>query len=503
MKKAATFFLTLAFAASMLAGCAQQSGGGATREQGRRLRVVTTIFPEYDWVRQILRDKREDWDVTMLLDNGADLHSYQPTAEDMVRIADCDLFVYVGGESDAWVEDALQQAPNPDRRVINLLDVLGGAAKTEEARPGMQDEAGHRHGYTRFADSDVKDRSLADWSGSWQSVYPFLQDGTLDEVMARKAENGHQTAEEYRRYYETGYRTEVERITIDGEAGTMEFVKNGVSSKANYQYQGYQIYDYASGERGVRYFFAATSGDESAPRCVQFSDHGIEPGKAEHFHIYTGNDGFDALSQEMEHWPTYYPAGMTGREVAEEMLEHEEKEYDEHVWLSVKNAQLLCAHIAEVIGELDPENREAYQEHAAAYLEQLAALDRDYEKTVQQAVRKTILFADRFPFRYLVDDYGLHYYAAFSGCSAETEASFETVSFLAGKTDELALPCVLTIEGKQHRIAETIVQNTQEKTQKILTMDSMQGVTAGEVEKGMTYLSVMEQNLRVLQEALQ
>ena len=118
------------------------------------------------------------------------------------------------------------------------------------------------------------------------------------------------------------------------------------------------------------------------------------------------------------------------------------------------------------------------------------------------AARKTVLFGDRFPFRYLADDYGLSYYAAFAGCSAESEASFETVSFLAKKVDELGLPCVLTIEGKNHKLAETIVRSTAGKNQKVLTMDSMQSMTSKDAANGATYLSVMEQNLSVLKEAL-
>ena len=121
---------------------------------------------------------------------------------------------------------------------------------------------------------------------------------------------------------------------------------------------------------------------------------------------------------------------------------------------------------------------------------------------VDGAARKTVLFGDRFPFRYLADDYGLSYYAAFSGCSAESEASFETVSFLAKKVDELKMPCVLTIEGKNHKLAETIVQSTAGKNQKVLTMDSMQSTTSEDVANGTTYLSAMEQNLSVLKEAL-
>ena len=157
---------------------------------------------------------------------------------------------------------------------------------------------------------------------------------------------------------------------------------------------------------------------------------------------------------------------------------------------------------ADALEEIDPANKDAYATNAASYLEKLAALDGEYQTVVDNAARKTVLFGDRFPFRYLVDDYGLSYYAAFAGCSAETEASFETISFLAQKVDELKLPCVLTIEGAQHKISETIVQNTAEKNQKVLTMDSMQSTTSTDVANGTTYLSVMESNLDVLKQAL-
>ena len=138
-----------------------------------------------------------------------------------------------------------------------------------------------------------------------------------------------------------------------------------------------------------------------------------------------------------------------------------------------------------------------------AYKDKLSALDTKYENAVSNGSVNTLLFGDRFPFRYLVDDYGLDYFAAFVGCSAETEASFETIIFLAQKVNELSLPCIMTIEGTDHKIAETIVQNTETKDQKILTMDSMQSTTARDVQNGTTYLSLMESNLEVLKEALQ
>ena len=181
---------------------------------------------------------------------------------------------------------------------------------------------------------------------------------------------------------------------------------------------------------------------------------------------------------------------------------HEQPEYDEHVWLSLKNADLICKAIAEELAALDSKNAETYRANYAAYSKKLAALDAKYKEAVTKTPVKAVLFGDRFPFRYLTDDYGLKYYAAFNGCSAETEASFATVAFLAKKTDELKLPAVLTIEGRQHKLAQTIVDNTKAKNQKVLTLNSMQATTEEEIKKGITYLTVMERNLKVLQEAL-
>ena len=335
MKKITALLLALFMLVAALAGCGKQNDTNQTD----KLSIVTTIFPEYDWVREILGEKADNAEITMLLDNGVDLHSYQPTADDIVKISDCDLFIYVGGESDEWVEDALRNAANRNMKVINLLEVLGDSVKTEEIVEGMQEE-----------------------------------------------EHEHEDAEEH------------------------------------------------------------------------------------------------------EH---------------EDAEEHEhEEEADEHVWLSLKNAKMLVRVISKALQELDPDSKDIYAANADAYVKKLSALDAEYQTAVDAASNKTILFGDRFPFRYLVDDYGLRYYAAFVGCSAETEAGFETISFLAKRVDEWKLPCVLTIEGAQHKIAETVVRNTTAKNQRVLTMDSMQSTTSKDVKNGTTYLSVMEKNLSVLKEAL-
>lgn len=295
-----------------------------------KLKIVTTIFPEYDWVMNVLGEKKDEASVTMLLDSGVDLHSYQPSPKDIVTVSKCDLFIYVGGESDEWVEDVLKQAANKNMVTINLLETLGDAAKEEELIEGMQGE------------------------------------------------------------------------------------------------------EEEEGEEG----------------------------------------------------------------------EEEEKEYDEHVWLSLKNAKLFVETISDSLGSLDKENANYYKANADAYVANLTALDAQYEAAVNAGTQKTLLFADRFPFRYLVEDYSLKYHAAFIGCSAETNASFETIVFLANKVDTLGLKVILKIESSDGSIANAVKQATQTKDQQILTMDSIQSAATKEYKNGRNYLSIMTSNLEVLKEAV-
>lgn len=301
-----------------------------------KIKVVATIFPEYDWAREIIGDTKSA-ELTLLLANGVDLHSYQPSIQDIAKISTADIFIYVGGESDGWVADALKNATNKSMKVINLMETLGDKVKAEEVKEGMQ-------------------------------------------------------AEE----------------------------------------------------------------------------------EDEHEHHHDGDHDED----------------------------EEEVEYDEHVWLSLRNAKILSAEIAAALCEKDSANAAAYKANLAAYTARLDALDAKYDAAVKAASKNTILFGDRFPFRYLVDDYGLDYFAAFVGCSAETEASFETVIFLSKKVDELGLNSVLKIESGDGKIARTIIQNTKKKNAKVLTLDSIQSTTAKQAASGTTYLKIMEANLAVLTEAL-
>ena len=317
--------MTGVLAAFMLAGCAPKQQQNATK-----LKIVATTFPQYDWIREIIGKDNTNVDLQLLMKNGGDLHSYQPTAGDIANISDANLFVYVGGESDEWVDDALEEKTNKDMKVVNMMQTLGDDIDEEEE--GLED---HDH------DHDEKDH-----------------------------------------------------------------------------------------------------------------DH-------DHDH-------------------------------------HDEIEYDEHVWLSLKRAQKIVKAIADELVELDPTNAKKYQANAEAYIAKLAALDKSYESTVNTVKDKTWIFADRMPFHYLAKDYGITTYAAFNGCSTETNASFNTIVTLAKYADEFGINHIMTIESSDHKLAKAVIENTAEKNQEILTLNSLQSVSQSDIDKGLTYYGAMEENLKVL-----
>ena len=177
----------------------------------------------------------------------------------------------------------------------------------------------------------------------------------------------------------------------------------------------------------------------------------------------------------------------------------EETEYDEHVWTSPVNAQLLVEQIRDVLISLDPGREEIYEKNAAAYLEELRALDEDYRQMTENAKRKTLVFGDRFPFLYLVRTYGLEYYAAFPGCSGESEPSAATIAFLTDKVRQERIPTVWYIEFSNHLVADSIAEAAGVKTAMFHTCHN---VSPEELESGATYVSLMEQNLESLRENL-
>ena len=319
LKQILCLMLALCICVGLFAGCGRKKDDG-------RLTIVVTVFPVYDWVRNLLGDRAGEVELVLLEDSGADMHNFQPTIEDIYKISTCDLFVYIGGESDNWVTDTLRAAENKNMVAVGLLAELGTAAREEEEPDGPGSEHDHEH----------------------------------------------------------------EEVT----------------------------------------------------------------------------------------------------------------EYDEHVWLSVKNAKLLCPVLAEKLAQVDAEHAETYRANCAAYAKQLDELDAAFEQAVSEAPGRTVLFADRYPFLYLIKDYGLTAYAAFSGCSAETEASFDMISFLVGKLDGLGLKHILVLEGSTCRIANTIISESAAKDADILEMDSMQSVTPKQISAGTNYLAIMQKNLEVLKQAL-
>ena len=292
--------------------------GNVENSKSDGLNIVCTTFPQYDFVKNILGTEEG---LTLLLSDGGDLHSYEPTAQDIIKISSSDIFVYTGGTSDQWVEGVLESANNSNLKTVSLMELV--ETYEEEYVAGMERE--HNHG----------------------------------------TEN-----------------------------------------------------------------------------------HGNE---------------------------------------------------DEHVWLSLKNAASITEQLCEIICEADSENADKYKSNAQDYINELDRLDSEYQNTVNTGVRKTLLFADRFPFRYLVEDYSLEYYAAFAGCSSESEASFQTMAFLIDKTKELDLPVILTIDGSDGSIAKTVCEASGAKT---AMLDSCQSVSLTDIANGTTYIGIMENNLEILREAL-
>ena len=179
--------------------------------------------------------------------------------------------------------------------------------------------------------------------------------------------------------------------------------------------------------------------------------------------------------------------------------EEGEEEIDEHVWLSIKNAETIVSAIEAKLAEIDPDNKAEYEKNANDYLAKLDELDKEYKDTLSSIQNKTIIVGDRFPFRYLVNEYGINYYAAFTGCDAGSEASFETVKFLANKMDELNMSDIFIIDGSKGDLAKTIVDNTKDKNAKVLVLDSMQSTKSSD---NASYLDIMKKNLEVLKEVL-
>lgn len=331
MKKFLLIILSL-FILSLILDCAnkeaavinESTGVNEKLKEKNKIKIVTTIYPEYDWLKNIIKGEEDRFDISILMSSGVDLHNFQPTAKDILDIWTADLFVYVGGESDDWAESAIRQAPNVNLKTINLMALLKDKVKIEESKEGMEEEEHHE----------------------------------------------------------------------------------------------------------------------------------------------------------------------------------EEIEYDEHVWLSLKNAMLVCSALENEIEELDKENEVVYKENLANYLSELTKLDAEYREIVSNAKRKVLLFGDRFPFRYMVEDYGIDYYAAFKGCSAETEASFKTIKFLSDKLSEEDIPYVVKIEKSDEKIARAIIENSSKKDASIETMYSVQAVDKKDIENGETYLSYMKKNAEVLKKVL-
>ena len=375
MKKISFYSLVCAiFVAALFSLVACNDNPKSKITKDHKISIITTIYPEYAWTKEILGTRTDSVNLTLLIKNGIDLHSYKPTAHDVAKIASADMVIYVGGESDEWIKDALTASPKKGRVEINLMEALGDRVKAEEIVEGMQAEDEHHHEHA--------------------------------EEHEHKHHDEHAEAHEHEHHKE------------------------------------------------------------------------------------------HAEEHEHEHHDEH-------AEVHEHHHHDEDVENDEHVWLSLKNAEVIVKKISEELSKLDAAHTAIYKQNTDAYVAQIQALDAEYSEVVNGSARKTVLFGDRFPFRYLVDDYGIKYYAAFVGCSAESEASFETIAFLAEKMDSESLPSIFIIENGNDKIAKAVLAASKKSQDaQILTINSMQSITEKQINDGINYISLMRANLENLKKAL-
>lgn len=364
-----------ALAVLMLTGCeaATEGMGGAVQGTGEAeaLSVVSTIFPQYDFVRAIA-GKEGSIDNHMLLSPGEEVHSYEPSPQDIIRIQKADLLIYTGGENDVWIEDILDSMGEDGPQTFRLMDQV--ELIDEEIIEGMQIR-GHDHGDEEEEDHDHE---------------------TEDHLHEEEAAHVHEE-------------------------------------------------------------------------------------EAEHLHE---NEGIHFYEESTD----------TGGEV-----HLHEEEPDEHVWTDPGNAAILCEKLAETLALLDPAHAEVYKDNAAQYVQQLQELDEQFQALVEQGKRREIVFGDRFPLVYFAKAYGLTYYAAFHGCSADAEASAATLSFLVDKVREDEIPAVFSIELSNGRIAAVIGEETGAKP---LTFNTCHNLTKEQFARGDTYIDLMKENLEVLAVAL-
>lgn len=365
--------LVLVMCASCFYGC---SSNKDEEKSSKKTKVVATIFPVYDFLREIGGDKI---DLTMLMTPGAETHSYEPTPKDMKTVSNADLFAYVGGDSDEWVEKILDGNKNDKMKVITLMDCVKTVA--EEHVEGMEEEHDHDH------DDEDKDEHDHD------------HDADSNKASDTDKHDEHEHKD-----------------------------------------------------------------DEHADEHKDEHDH-EDKDKDEHEHDH----------------------------------DSDEPEQDEHVWTSPQNAIQIVKKLTAELSKVDPDNADYYKKNSENYIKKLKGLDKKFEDVVKNGKRKEIIFGDRFPFRYFVDRYGLKYYAAFPGCSTDTEASASTVAFLTNKVKEDQIPVIFHIELSNNKIAESIAEATGAK---MLQLNAVHNVTKEDFEKGETYLSLMEKNLKPLEEAL-
>lgn len=494
---------------SNVSDIAEKSSSAPASIGTKKLSIVTTIFPPYDFARQVAGEKA---DIKMLLPPASESHSFEPTPQDIIDISNADIFIYAGGDSDTWVNGILESIDTSKIKILSMMGLVD--VVEEEIKEGMtEDDHDHHHEHDKkLTEEDVHDRALSDWSGEWKSIESALENGSLDEYVKHSAEENETDTEAQKNELTKKWKSDYDSITISDN--TVNF--DGIET--DYKYIGYKIID---SDHGSSVWYGFETQNENVPKYIAFNDHGTSHAEDEHnheehdhehdeqetphFYLRYGNESFEKLTTIEDWTPKYFTKEASDEDIAKAMNEHNhghshEGVYDEHVWTSPVNAKLITQAIAKAMIEKDSVNTDTYQKNETKYIAELDALDKSFRDVVANAKRKTLIFGDRFPFRYFVEEYGLDYYAAFPGCSTETEANAQTIAFLIDKVKAEEIPVVFHIELSNEKMADTICNETNAKK---ALFHSAHNLTKDEFNNGTTYLDVMKKNVESLKEALQ
>lgn len=359
--------------------------------------VSVSVPPQKYFVEKIAANTL---DINVIIPAGTDEHNFDFKPATMKKLEKSDIYFTIGLEFEKPMlykfKDLFKNLQIVDTRAnIKALytsaenDYDDGEHDKHAEHKHEHGEHSHKHTPAVFKESQVKNRTLSDYAGEFQSVYSLLKDGSLDDVFYFKALNTEKTAKDIKQYYEIGYKSDIDKIIISKDS--MTFIKGKEKLSGSYAYKGFKIFTYKSGKMGVRYQFENTDKGSKAPKFVQFSDHNIEPTKTSHFHIFFGDESFEKLNKEMDNWPTFYTASMKKEQIIEDLIAHIDLGNDPHIWLDPILVKIQASTIAKALIAKYPQHKALYEANLAKFQAELDALNAEISALFEKSKNKKFI----------------------------------------------------------------------------------------------------------------